>query len=105
MNIDLPGNKKAAASTKLSVATKKSAHPKVVASEKDQISAGYKPDSWTMTTLPKGSRVYGGLPGQSPYYTMLWQNMNYSQWDLLSTVDILKDTSRTTRAKGIWLVS
>ncbi|MBL0166275.1 MAG: hypothetical protein IPP85_03640 [Propionivibrio sp.] len=35
----------------------------------DQIRWGYSADQWSMTTLPAGSRVYGGIPGQSAYYT------------------------------------
>lgn len=35
----------------------------------DQIRWGYAPDSWSMTTLNAGDRVFGGLPGQSSYYT------------------------------------
>lgn len=46
-----------------------STHPKITAAQQDQTSAGYKPDDWSMTSLKKGNRVYGGLPGQSPYYT------------------------------------
>lgn len=34
-----------------------------------QVSGGYRPDEWTMTTLRKGDVVYGGLPGQSAFYT------------------------------------
>ncbi|GLQ51349.1 hypothetical protein ACFFJT_09100 [Dyella flava] len=44
-------------------------HPDILAAQQDQINSGYNPDNWTMTTLPKGSLVYGGLPGQSAYYT------------------------------------
>jgi len=29
----------------------------------------YAPDVWGMSTLPKGTVVYGGVPGQSAYYT------------------------------------
>ncbi|MFP1890274.1 VENN motif pre-toxin domain-containing protein, partial [Lonsdalea quercina] len=35
----------------------------------DQIQWGYNADEWGMVTLPAGSRVYGGIPGQSSYYT------------------------------------
>lgn len=41
----------------------------VLAAKEDQILGGYKVDDWTMTTLKKGDAVYGGLPGQSNYYT------------------------------------
>ncbi|MHB8386564.1 hypothetical protein [Metallibacterium sp.] len=44
-------------------------HPDILAAQQDQINSGYNPDNWTMTTLPKGSLVYGGLLGQSAYYT------------------------------------
>jgi hypothetical protein len=35
----------------------------------DQISAGYAADRWGTTILQAGEKVYGGLPGQSAYYT------------------------------------
>jgi len=35
----------------------------------DTMLSGYNVDQWTMTTLRKGDVVYGGLPGQSNYYT------------------------------------
>ena len=44
-------------------------HPDILAAQQDQINSGYNPDLWAMTTVPKGSLVYGGLPGQSAYYT------------------------------------
>ena len=34
----------------------------------DQLRIGYNADAWQMTTLPKGSVVYGGMPGRSSYY-------------------------------------
>ena len=34
-----------------------------------QISAGYAADSWSATTLNQGDYIYGGLPGQSCFYT------------------------------------
>ncbi|MEL0580571.1 hypothetical protein AACK17_18805, partial [Pectobacterium punjabense] len=37
--------------------------------ESDQIQWGYKADEWGMVTLPAGRGVYGGIPGQSSYYT------------------------------------
>ncbi|MDO4729518.1 MAG: type IV secretion protein Rhs, partial [Bacteroidota bacterium] len=36
---------------------------------KNQKSTGYNPDSWRTGSLKKGTEVYGGVPGQSPYYT------------------------------------
>ncbi|KKP37588.1 MAG: Rhs-family protein, partial [Candidatus Peregrinibacteria bacterium GW2011_GWA2_33_10] len=35
----------------------------------DQISHGYSADTWEMTTLRAGDVVYGGIPGQSAFYT------------------------------------
>ena len=34
-----------------------------------QLNAGYNADAWSMATLPKGSIVYGGIPGQTAFYT------------------------------------
>lgn len=31
--------------------------------------AGYNPDAWPMINLQRGDVVYGGIPGQSAYYT------------------------------------
>ncbi len=36
-----------------------------------QLSIGYLPDEWGMINLKKGDVIYGGLPGQSAYYTSL----------------------------------
>ena len=41
----------------------------VYGAKENQIIAGYNADVWTMTTLKKGDIVYGGLPGQSAFYT------------------------------------
>ena len=35
----------------------------------DQILRGYAADEWGLATLQPGSTVFGGLPGQSAYYT------------------------------------
>lgn len=35
----------------------------------DQIRWGYSADNWTMSGLRRGDTVFGGLPGQSSYYT------------------------------------
>jgi filamentous hemagglutinin len=34
-----------------------------------QVLSGYSADAWSMTTLKPGSIVYGGVPGQSAFYT------------------------------------
>jgi len=39
------------------------------AAKESQIMAGYSPDVWEFGRLEKGSIVYGGLPGQSSFYT------------------------------------
>jgi len=36
-----------------------------------QVFSGYSADVWRSTTLKPGSIVYGGVPGQSAYYTDL----------------------------------
>src|SRR5258707_342415 len=36
---------------------------------KSQTAAGYKADAWTLTTLKAGDVVYGGVPGQTAFYT------------------------------------
>ncbi len=41
----------------------------VYGAKEKQIIAGYNADAWIMTTLRKGDIVYGGLPGQSAFYT------------------------------------
>lgn len=41
----------------------------VEAAKASQIAGGYATDSWNVTTLRAGERVYGGLPGQSAFYT------------------------------------
>ncbi|WP_168184714.1 hemagglutinin repeat-containing protein [Oleiagrimonas sp. MCCC 1A03011] len=57
------------------IAESQSAHASsnfdIFVAKSDQVQWGYQADSWSMTTLPKGSLVYGGLPGQSAYYTDL----------------------------------
>ena len=37
----------------------------------NQIMSGYHADEWSMINFKKGDMVYGGLPGQSSYYTDL----------------------------------
>ena len=41
----------------------------VLSAKEDQILAGYTPDAWSMINLCRGDVVYGGIPGQSVYYT------------------------------------
>jgi YD repeat-containing protein len=41
---------------------------KIHAAKNAQISGGYLVDEWTLHRLPKGTTVYGGLPGQSSFY-------------------------------------
>ena len=52
-----------------SQAASKTSNFLVLAAKEDQILAGYNADNWSMANLSKGDVVYGGLPGQSPYYT------------------------------------
>ena len=39
------------------------------AAKADQVLGRYAADQWGMTSLSAGDKVYGGLPGQSAYYT------------------------------------
>jgi len=52
-----------------SQAARASSNIDVLFAKEGQLRAGYAMDSWSMTTLPKGSIVYGGIPGQSAFYT------------------------------------
>lgn len=47
----------------------RSSNFKVHVARSNQIFSGYNPDSWKMVELHKGDIVYGGLPGQSAFYT------------------------------------
>jgi hypothetical protein len=42
---------------------------KILTARTNQIFSGYNPDKWIMVELKQGDIVYGGLPGQSSYYT------------------------------------
>jgi len=46
-----------------------SSNIEVLFAKEAQLRAGYGMDAWSMTTLPKGSILYGGIPGQSAFYT------------------------------------
>jgi hypothetical protein len=48
----------------------------VLTAKVDQLIAEYKIDQWTMTELKKGDIIYGGLPGQSRYYTSIKTVLN-----------------------------
>ena len=41
----------------------------VLFAKEAQLRGGYAPDAWSMTALPKGAIVYGGIPGRSAFYT------------------------------------
>ncbi len=41
----------------------------VLFAKEAQLQAGYAFDAWSMTSLSAGSIVYGGIPGQSAFYT------------------------------------
>ncbi|HRT88362.1 MAG TPA: RHS repeat-associated core domain-containing protein [Anaerohalosphaeraceae bacterium] len=41
----------------------------VLFAKEAQLQAGYAMDAWSMTSLTAGSIVYGGIPGQSAFYT------------------------------------
>jgi hypothetical protein len=42
---------------------------KIKAAKADQLRWGYNADHWIPKQLKKGDRIFGGLPGQSAYYT------------------------------------
>ena len=42
---------------------------KVLTAKENQFMSGYKSDTWVMIELHKGDTLYGGLPGQSAFYT------------------------------------
>ena len=65
-------------------------------------------DAWTMTTLPQGSIVYGGLPGQSAFYTnasaVVDSGVNAS--NLFGTLQVAPDAAVGFRpAMGIYEVT
>lgn len=41
----------------------------IINAKAEQRLSGYKSDEFTGTILPKGTRIYGGLPGQTSWYT------------------------------------
>ncbi|TPG63334.1 hemagglutinin repeat-containing protein [Ewingella americana] len=56
----------------------------------DQLQWGYAADEWSMTTLPAGSKVYGGIPGQSAYYTteQTLLNANFGRESLFQSLQV-----------------
>jgi filamentous hemagglutinin len=52
-----------------SKAARESSNFKIYGAKEDQVISGYNADNWNMVTLPEGSKVYGGTPGPSKYYT------------------------------------
>lgn len=56
----------------------------------DQIQWGYAADLWERVTIPAGQKVYGGIPGQSSYYTSLETliNGNYSRTSIFQSLQV-----------------
>ncbi|HCT3173044.1 TPA: VENN motif pre-toxin domain-containing protein [Enterobacter asburiae] len=56
----------------------------------DQIQWGYAADLWERVTIPAGQKVYGGIPGQSSYYTSLDTliNGNYSRTSIFQSLQV-----------------
>jgi hypothetical protein len=50
-------------------AARESSKIDVLFAKESQLQAGYNIDKWSMGALEKGSIVYGGIPGQSSFYT------------------------------------
>ena len=71
----------------------------VYGAKEDQILAGYNADAWSMTHLNKGDIVYGGLPGQSSYYTSERSlvSSGYNRNNLFSSLQVKPDPIRGYR--------
>ncbi|WPD75987.1 VENN motif pre-toxin domain-containing protein [Dickeya fangzhongdai] len=57
----------------------------------DQIQWGYAADEWGTVTLPSDSKVYGGIPGQSSYYTS-WDTLldaGFSRESIFKSLQVL----------------
>ncbi|WP_186454740.1 hypothetical protein [Nitrospirillum amazonense] len=56
----------------------------------DQVKWGYAADEWEMKDLKAGDKVYGGLPGQSAYYTDIQtlENAGGSRTDLFQSLQV-----------------
>jgi RHS repeat-associated protein len=52
-----------------SKAARSSSNFGVLVAKEAQLAGGYAPDALSMTLVPQGSIVYGGIPGQSAWYT------------------------------------
>lgn len=67
--------------------------------KESQIIAGYNADAWTIANLQKGDIVYGGLPGQSTYYTTekTLIESGYSREKLFQSLQVKPDPVRGYR--------
>ncbi|HET8635611.1 MAG TPA: hypothetical protein VFL96_02075, partial [Acidobacteriaceae bacterium] len=82
-------------------------NPDIIAAQQSQTSAGYNPDVWSTASLPKGSLVYGGLPGQSEYYTTLHSilDSSFGRENLFQGLQVAEDPDRGYRPEvGIYEV-
>ncbi len=52
-----------------SQAARESSNFAIHAAKSDQIKWGYAADEWAIEMIPAGTKVFGGIPGQSAYYT------------------------------------
>ncbi|MCE0829067.1 VENN motif pre-toxin domain-containing protein, partial [Buttiauxella sp. A2-C2_NF] len=74
----------------LSEKARESSNFAIHSAKSDQLQWGYAADEWSMTTLPAGSKVYGGIPGQSAYYTteQTLLNANFGRESLFQSLQV-----------------
>lgn len=74
----------------LSKKSRESSNFAIHSAKSDQLQWGYAADQWGMTTLPAGSKVYGGIPGQSAYYTteQTLINANFGRESLFQSLQV-----------------
>jgi hypothetical protein len=74
----------------LSEKARESSNFAIHSAKSDQLQWGYAADEWSMTTLPAGSKVYGGIPVQSAYYTteQTLLNANFGRESLFQSLQV-----------------
>lgn len=72
---------------------------RINAARKKQISTGYTPDDFSVTTLKKGSKIYGLLKGQSAWYTTkeMVELSNYDQLTIYQGLQICPSAAQGYR--------
>lgn len=74
----------------ISQKARKSSNFAIHSAKSDQLQWGYAADEWSMSTLPAGSKIYGGIPGQSAYYTteQTLLNANFGRESLFKSLQV-----------------